>query len=50
MTIKQVVGSLGVGLMGALLALAGWHVYTDHQNLHALVSLVQQQMQKAEKK
>lgn len=41
-----VVGSVGA-ILGTLLVLAGWHLYIDHQNLHVLVSLVQQQAAKA---
>lgn len=33
------------GVLGVLAALVAWHVYIDHQNLHALVLMVQQQQQ-----
>lgn len=38
---------LACGALGVALALAAWHLYIDHQNLHALVNLVQQQAQRA---
>lgn len=34
--------SFVMGLLGAALALVLWHAYLDHQNLHALVTMVQQ--------
>lgn len=34
--------SFACGLLGVLVALAAWHLYLDHRNLHALVDLVRQ--------
>ena len=37
------------GILGMALMLSAWHIYEDHRNLHALVSLVEQN-QKAQPK
>lgn len=43
MTLKRALISFGIGLLGVFVALAGWHLYEDHQSLHALVNMVVQQ-------
>lgn len=53
MITRQTLINAGAAILGTALVLAGWHLYTDHQNLHALVSMVQQARQaqhEAEKK
>ena len=37
-------GVLGA-MLGGLISLGLWHLWVDHQNLHALVRLVQQSQQ-----
>ena len=41
----KALGALLLGIVGWLLAAGAAHLYTDHQNLHALVTLVQQSQQ-----
>lgn len=35
--------AVGWGTLGMLLALAGWHAYTDHQTWHALLNTLTSQ-------
>lgn len=47
MKIKTILASFAAGMLGVLVVLAIWHLQVDHQNLHALVNMVQQQAAQA---
>lgn len=47
MNIKVIAISFVAGVLGVTVTLMGWHLYVDHQNLHALVNMVQQQAAQA---
>lgn len=40
---KTYVFAILFGIFGFVAAFGGWHLYQDHQNLHALINLVVQQ-------
>jgi len=40
---KQLIISLSIGFVGALLALGIWHIYSDHVIFHNLVNSIIQQ-------
>lgn len=37
--IRRYLGALVVGILGAGLVFLGFHLWTDHENLHALVQI-----------
>lgn len=47
MTLKVALLSVGMGILGMLLAVGALHLYQDHLYLHGLINLVQTQSQKA---
>jgi hypothetical protein len=46
---KMKLTAVGFGVLGVIVALAGWHLYVDHQNFHALVNMAIQQAAQVKK-
>lgn len=50
MNILKIAGiGIGAGILGVLLALAGWHLWIDHANIHALVGIENARAEAAQK-
>lgn len=50
MTIRQKVAAVLLGVAGMLVGLAMVHAYVDHQALHAIIGLINQQQEAAKAK